>query len=165
MSSLTHRIAISKAAARSVAIAALLGITFLANPMTTARAGGTAIPLVEPAQNAFHQATAEAINVQGRTVEQWIVSLHAALAITPAQESNWNGVAQAMRENPAAVQNLAAGNISQIPQGGMGKLISSFETLYNSMPDPQKKVALQLVQGFGRAGAPSYCRCFGSNRW
>jgi protein CpxP len=147
-------------AARSAAIAVLLGATFLASPLTAARADGAAVAPVEPAQAAFHQAAAEAVNTRGRTVERWITSLHAALAITPAEESKWNDVAQTMRENPSAVQNLAAGRFDQVPQG----MISSFETLYDSMPDPQKKVALQLLQGFGRAGALPYCQCFGSNR-
>jgi len=158
----THRIAISSApVAHSVAIAALLGITFLASPLAAARADSAAIAPVAPAQTTFHQATAEATTTPGRTVEQWIISLHAALAITPAEEAKWDSVAQAMRENPAAVQKLTAGKIGQIPQG----MISSFETLYNSMSDPQKEVALQLLQGSGRERAPSYCQCFGSNRW
>jgi hypothetical protein len=160
MSSLTHRIAISA----SVAIAALLGITFLASPLAAVRADSAAIAPVELAQTPFRQAAAGAtvifflfllqrqdlrdrfITTQGRTVEQWITSLHAALAITPAEEAKWNSVAQAMRENPAAVQKLAAGKIGQVPQG----MISPFKTLYNSMPDPQKEVALQLFQSFGR---------------
>ena len=162
MSSLTCRIAISAAAARSVAIAALLGITFLASPLA---AGYAASAPVAPAQTAFHQVAAEAANTQGRSVEHWITSLRAALAITPAEESQWNSVAQAMRENPAAVQKLAAGRIGQVPQGRLESLISSFERLYNSMPEPQKRVALRLFQGFGRESALSYCRCFSANRW
>jgi protein CpxP len=164
MSSLTRRIAVSAAAARSVAIAALLGITFLASPLTAARADSAAVAPVEPAQTTFHQAAAAAANTQGRTVEQWIISLHAVLAITPAEEAKWDSVAQAMRENPAAVQKLAAGKIGQVPQDRLENLISSFETLYGSMTDPQKKVALRLFQGFGREGASSYCQCFGANR-
>jgi hypothetical protein len=146
MPSLTHRIAISAAVARSVAIAALLGITFLASPLTAARADDGAIASVAPAQTPFHQAAAEATTTQGRTVEQWVISLRAALVITPAEEAKWNSVAQAMRENPSAVQKLAAGRFGQVPQS----MISSFETLYNSMPDSQKEVALQLFQSFGR---------------
>jgi hypothetical protein len=60
MSSLTYRIAISAAAARSVAIAALLGIPFLASPLTAARADSAAIAPVELTQTTFHQAAAEA---------------------------------------------------------------------------------------------------------
>jgi protein CpxP len=146
MSSLTHRIAISAAVARSVAIAALLGTMFLASLPTAARAGSAAVAPVGPAQTAFHQAAAEATTTQRGTVEQWIISLHTALAITPAEEAKWNGVARAMRENPAAVQKLAAGKIGQIPPG----MISAFETLYNSMPDPQKRIADQLFQDLGR---------------
>jgi protein CpxP len=158
MSSLTHRIAISAAAARSVAIAALLSITFLSSPLAAARADGAASA---PAQTTFYQTAAEATHTQRGTVEQWITGLHAALKITPAEESKWDSVAQAMRENPALLQELAAGRFDQVPQG----TISSVETLYNSMSDPQKKVADQLFQSFGREDAASYCQCFGSNRW
>jgi hypothetical protein len=161
MSSLTHRIAVSAPVARSVAMAALLGAAFLANPLTATRADSAATAPVELAQTTFYQVTTEVINAQERIVERWITSLHAALAITPGEETKWNSVVQAMRENPAVMQDLVAGKIGQVPPG----VISSFETLYNSMPDPQKKVALQLFQSFGRAGAPSYCQCFGSNRW
>lgn len=161
MSSLTCRIAVSAAAARSVAIAALLGAAFLANPLTAARADGVAAAPIELAQATFHQATAEAVNPQERTVERRITSLHAALAITPGEETKWNSVVQAMRENPAVVQELAAGKIGQVPPG----MISAFETLYNSMSDPQKKIADRFLRGFGRAGTLSYCQCFSSNRW
>jgi len=38
---------------------------------------------------------------------------------------------------------------------GLQNLISSFETLYNSMPDAQKKIADQVFRTSGRRGAPS----------
>jgi protein CpxP len=174
MSPLTRRIPISPSAARSVAIAALLGATFLATPLTVARADSAA-ELRQLAQTTPQQAAAEATKTQAETVEQRITNLHAALEITPAEEAGWNGVAQAMRENAAAMQKLAAEKTTQAPQSmtavqdlqayqkfaqahldGLKNLTASFETLYNSMPDPQKKIADQVFQSFGHAGTASH---------
>jgi protein CpxP len=80
---LTHPIAAPASLVRSVAIAALLGATFLATPLTAAWA-----------QNApVKTAATEATETKGETVEQRITDLHAALKITPAEETQWNGVA------------------------------------------------------------------------
>jgi protein CpxP len=174
MSPLPRRISISPFATRSVAIAALLGATFLAGPLTAARADSVAAP-IQLAQTGLHQAAAEATGTQAETVEQRITNLHTALKITPAEEADWNNVAQAMRENAAAMQKLAAEKTTQAPQSmtavqdlqayekfaqahvdGLKNLISSFDTLYNSMPDPQKKVADQVFQSFGHEGAASH---------
>jgi hypothetical protein len=97
---------------------------------------------------------------QRGTVEQRITALHAALKITPDQEAKWNGVAQSMRENAKVMDSLVASNRTTPPQNlsavddlktyqkfaqahadGLKNLISSFSTLYDSMPDPQKKIA------------------------
>src|SRR5271169_5568794 len=45
------------------------------------------------------QTAALPAGTKAETVEQRITSLHAALKITPDEETKWNGVAQAMREN------------------------------------------------------------------
>jgi hypothetical protein len=141
---------------RTVAITALMGATFLATPLTATRA---------LAQAAATPAAATAPETKGETVEQRITALHAALKITPDQDAQWNSVAQAMRENAAAMDKLVAsmrtsppqnmtavedlGNYQKIAQAhvdGLKNLISSFETLYNAMPDAQKKVADQVFQ-------------------
>jgi hypothetical protein len=73
------------------------------------------------------------------------------------------------------MQKLAADNTVQAPQSmtavddlktyqkfaqahvdGLKNLTSSFETLYNSMPDPQKKVADQVFQSSRHQGASSH---------
>jgi protein CpxP len=170
MSPLTHRISISPFATCSVAIAALLGTTFLTSPLTAARAESVAARS-QLAQATVHSTAAKATNTQTGTVEQRITSLHTALKITPAEETDWNSVAQAMRENAAAMQKVVAEKSTQAPQSmnavqdmqayeklaqthvdGLKNLISSFDTLYNSMPDPQKKVADQVFQSFGHKG-------------
>jgi periplasmic protein CpxP/Spy len=147
----THPIAVRVPFVRSVAIAALLGTTMLATPMTAAQAQAPA-----PQK----QAAAEAPATKGETVEQRITALHAAMKITPDQEAKWNGVAQAMRENAAQMDKLVATTRTAPPQSlsavddlktyekfaqahvdGLKNLIGSFTTLYDAMPDAQKKVA------------------------
>ncbi len=163
MSSLAHRLTFSRAATRSLAIAALLGGTFLMSPLTAARADDAA---------AQSQAATDA---KAETVEQRITSLHAALKIVPTEDAKWNDVAQAMRENSAAMQKLVAERTATPPQNrtaiddlkgyekfaqahvdGLKNLTASFETLYLAMPDPQKKLADQVFQSFGHEAASSH---------
>jgi hypothetical protein len=187
MSSFAFPIAMSAQVTRSVAVAALLGATMLASPLSAARAAPATTapfqmaqavaPASPPAATAPTAATAAtAVETKAETVEQRITSLHTALQITPNEESNWNGVAKAMRDNAAAIQKLAADKNAQASQGmtavddlktyekfarahvaGLKHLNVSFEKLYNSMPDPQKKVADDVFQNFGRhEGAASH---------
>jgi protein CpxP len=177
MSSFIHPVAMPGPFARSVAIAVLMGATMLASPLTAARADTAADAAIQLAQATAPQSPAATGPTQskGETVEGRITTLHAALKITPDQEPLWNAVAQAMRENAAAMDTLVAANRTTPPQNmtavddlkmyqkfaqahvdGLKNLISSFETLYNSMPDAQKKIADQVFKRTsGRSGAPS----------
>jgi hypothetical protein len=167
MSALSRRIACYAPTARSIAMTALLGASFLATPFTAAYAADPA----PPAQ----QAGADTAETQAETVEQRITNLHSELKITPAEEAKWNSVAQAMRENAAAMEKLAAGKTVQAPSSmtavedlksyekfaqahvdGLKNLISSFETLYASFPDDQKKTADEVFQTFGQKGRASH---------
>ncbi len=157
MTSFSHALS-----ARSVAIAALMGATMLAYPMTAARADSTTT------------AQSSAAATKAESVEQRITTLHASLKITPDEDAKWNAVAQAMRDNAAAMQKLAADKSTQAPQSmtavqdlkayqeyaqahvdGLKNLSSSFETLYNAMPDSQKKVADGVFQTFGHERTPA----------
>lgn len=176
MSSHTHKSDISSAVARTIAIAALMGATFLAGALTPARADPAPTPLLQLAQNAPAKtmAAAEATSDKGETVEQRITNLHAALKITPAEDAKWNSVAQAMRENASDMEKLVAEKRKEAPQNmtalddlmtyqqfaqahvdGLKNLTSAFKSLYNSMPDGQRKNADQVFQNFGREGAAS----------
>jgi hypothetical protein len=167
MSALPHRIALYASTARSIAMTALLGASFLATPSTAVFAADAP----PPAQ----QVGAEATDTQAETVEQRITNLHAELKITPAEEAKWNSVAQAMRENVAAMEKLAAAKTVQAPSSmsavddlkgyekfaqahvdGLKNLIASFETLYASFPDAQKKTADAVFQTFGQKGRASH---------
>ncbi len=175
MSPLPHWIAISSPMVRSVAIAALLGATFLVSPLTAARADSAAPSAVQLPQTTPPQAGVEASGSQEETVEQRITNLHTALKITSDQEAKWADVAGAMRENASAMQKLVAAVSARAPENltavedlksyerftqahadGMRNLIDDFEALYNIMPDAQKKIADQVFQSFGRRGIPSH---------
>jgi periplasmic protein CpxP/Spy len=173
--------------ARSFAVAALMGATMLASPWTAARAdtignaatqlaqaaapsnAPSATPATEPqgsSQGSMSstqdkaEAAAGATQGKSETVDERITSLHAALKITPAEEAKWNAVAQAMRENAAAIDKVATEAQAKPPQtttamedlrlyqrfaeahaNGLKNLISSFNSLYNAMPEAQKKNA------------------------
>lgn len=163
---LTHPIAAPTPFVRSVAIAALLGATMLATPLTAAWAADAPVKAA---------ATTDATQTKGETVELRITNLHASLKITPEEETQWNGVAQAMRENAATMDKLMATNRTTAPQtvsavdnlktyqqfaqahvDGLKNLISAFGTLYNAMPDAQKKVADEVFNTAGHKHAPSH---------
>jgi protein CpxP len=92
-------------------------------------------------------------------IEKHIKDLHAKLKITPAEESQWDQVAQTMRENAAeldsaiskretltergsAIDDLNAyADMVQVHADAIKKLATAFSALYDSMPDDQKKVA------------------------
>src|SRR6202048_5130276 len=118
MSSFTHPIATTAPFARSVAIAALMGATMLASPLTAARADTATNAAIRLAQAAAPQnpAATGATEGRGESVEQRIKDLHAALKITPDQDPKWNEVAQDMRENAAAMDKLIAANRTSPPQ-------------------------------------------------
>ena len=112
-------------------------------------------------------AAAAATSNKPETVEQRIKALKAALKITPDQESKWEGVATAMRENAAAMDKLVKEKqgkmaslnaiddlktyqeFSQLRLDGLKNLISSFKTLYDSMPADQKKNADHVFDSYG----------------
>jgi hypothetical protein len=177
MSSVTHSIAMSAPFARSIAIAALMGATMLAGPMTAARADSATNAPIQLAQagNTQSPVAKGATQGQGQTVEQRITDLHAALKITADEEPLWNAVAQAMRENAAAVDKLVATTRTTPPQNmsalddlktyqefaqahvdGLKNLTSSFAALYTAMPDAQKKIADEVFRAAKRQGDASH---------
>jgi protein CpxP len=175
MSPLIHRIANTASLGRSVAVAALLGATFLTGSLTAARADSVANAAIVLAQAAAAPGTPAGPDVasdKAETVDQRITNLHAALKITPDEETKWTGVADAMRENAAAMAKLSSEKAAVTPQSmtamddlkayqtfaqahvdGLKNLISSFGTLYSSMPDAQKKVTDAVFENFGRSAS------------
>lgn len=92
-------------------------------------------------------------------VEARIQNMHAKLHITPAQEDQWNKVAQVMRDNSSAIEPLiqdradhaktmtavddlkSYGEITDAHADGIHKFTPVFTALYASMSDEQKKQA------------------------
>lgn len=167
-------IAFSASFRRPLAIAALVSVAMLASPLTAARADTVANATFQLAQASAPQnpAAVGATATKGETVEQRIATLHAALKITPVEDAQWNAVAQAMRENAAAMEKLVAESRTTPPQSmtavqdlqmyqkfaqahvdGLKNLISSFTALYSAMPDAQKKTADNVFQSAHQSAA------------
>jgi hypothetical protein len=104
------------------------------------------------------------------SIDQRIAMLHAELKITPAEEPDWQAVAQTMRDNAAAMRKIVADKsgqkdmtavddlktyeqFAQAHVDGLQKLVASFQALYDAMPDPQKKVANQVFMHSHQRGA------------
>jgi len=174
MTPFSHPITLPASFRRSLAIAALMGATMLASPLTAARADTVANAAFQLAQAASpqSQAGAGATASKGETVEQRITSLHTALKITSDEDAQWNAVAQAVRENAAAMDKLVAESRTTPPQSmtavedlqmyqkfaqahvdGLKNLISSFTALYAAMPDAQKKTADGVFRSAHQAAA------------
>jgi periplasmic protein CpxP/Spy len=163
---------------RYLSVLAVSALALFASPLTAARADSATnapIQLVQAATPQNHAAATGATESKGETVEQRITNLHKALKITPDEESNWNNVAQAMRENATAMEKLVAETRTTPPQNmtakddlaiyekfaqahvtGLKNLIASFNTLYDAMPDAQKKNADAVFRNFGRKGSASH---------
>ena len=159
MSHSIRRTGLAQSLTRSVAFAALMSAPLVAAPLTLAHAQTKPMPV----------ATAPA-GQKSEGVEQRITQLHAELKVTPDQESKWNSVAQAMRDNAANMDKLVAEKrqqgspnmtavddlktyqeFTQAHLDGLKNLTSAFSSLYSSMSDEQKKNADQVFAKFNRA--------------
>jgi hypothetical protein len=144
---------------RSVAFVALMSAPLIAAPLTLVHAQNPVVP-----------AAANPADQKSDTVEQRITQLHAQLKIAPDQESKWNDVAQAMRDNAAKMDKLIAEKRQKGPQNmtavedlqtyqeftqahvdGLKNLISAFKSLYGAMSADQKKNADEVFAKFNRA--------------
>jgi hypothetical protein len=149
---------------RTIAISALVGASMLTGPLTAMAADGVAPAATGAASVATPRETPR------ETIEQRITSLHASLAITAGEEADWNGVTKVMRENAVAWEKLMAEKSAKDPTSmtamddlmtyqkfavahveGLTSVTAAFSTLYQSMPDAQKKIADQVFQNSGHA--------------
>lgn len=115
-------------------------------------------------------AAAAATSSKTETVEQRIQSLKTALQIKPDQESKWNDVAQAMRDNASNMEKLVADKRKASPEkttaiedlktyqdfaqahlDNLKHLTSAFTSLYDSMTPEQKKNADTVFEKYGPA--------------
>lgn len=105
-------------------------------------------------------------------VDQRIAQMKRQLAITPAQQQVWDAFAQTMRDNAASVDKAYKArtatigtmsapdnmrNFAQIEQAraqGVQTLAASFQTLYDTMSDSQKKTADAMFRRYGDRSGP-----------
>jgi hypothetical protein len=161
---------LSHAMLRSTALATLLGAAMLVSPMSRAGADDAAM-----APSAMPATAPKSAALKPDSVENRIASLHKSLKITADEETAWNAVAQTMRDNEAAMQKLVEArkdeqdqkvsavedlkiyaSFTQAHVDGLQKLIASFDTLYEAMPDPQKAIADHVFQQYGHKGNPAH---------
>jgi hypothetical protein len=148
---------------RTLAITSVASVALAAgfSGLASAQTAGTKTDSGKP------PAAAAATSNKPETVEQRIKALKVALKITPDQESKWEGVATAMRENAASMDKLVKEKqgkmaslnavddlltyqeFSQARLDGLKNLISSFKTLYDAMPADQKKNADHVFDSYG----------------
>jgi periplasmic protein CpxP/Spy len=152
--------------ARSLAIASVAGAALLAGSLTPVAAQ-------TPPDDKKPPAAAAATSSKPETVEQRIEMLKGALKITPQQESKWNAVAQAMRDNASRMEKLVAEKRKIAPEkmtavddlktyqdfaqahlDGIKHLTSSFKSLYDSMSPDQKTNADTVFESYGTQKSP-----------
>ncbi len=101
---------------------------------------------------------------ESATIEQRIADLHANLAITPAEQPQWDAFTKVMRDNAQTMDRAFQARIQTLdtmsaPENmrsyqsivtahaqGVEKLVPAFQTLYDSMSADQQKTADQLFR-------------------
>ncbi len=145
----------SRSGPLSVCIAVLVfALTAPTYGQTTSRQAYAAIDPVKV--QSLRPATATART--GDDVEVRIRSLHDRLQITPAEEAQWREVSRLMRINERQVREAlvrrehtykstaanylkSAAVVANVRTQAIARLIPAFQSLYDSMPDAQKKRA------------------------
>ena len=140
--------------ARAVAAGTLLATIVLVSPL--------------PATSEDFAPAPEAARVEARIQE-----LHSKLHITAAQETQWNNVAQMMRDNAKAMVSLQKDRaqdakstdmtavdvlksysaVTDAHADGIHKFIPVFQAFYDTMSDAQKKTADALFRSRARTAA------------
>jgi predicted O-linked N-acetylglucosamine transferase (SPINDLY family) len=149
--------------ARTFAIASLTGAALVAGSVAP-----TWAQTADSKDSKAPPAAAAATSTKAETVEQRIVSLKAALKVTPEQEPKWTAVAQAMRDSSVQMEKLVATKraippekttavddlktyqeFTEVRLEGLKKVNSTFKSLYDSMPAEQKKNADMVFEKYG----------------
>src|SRR5579883_1729044 len=151
-------------ATRRLAVAGLFAAAMIVAPLHMAAAEAPQEQLAQastapatPAQpsDSQPQAKSKSKRSPAERIEARIKSLHDRLKITPAQETQWNAVAQVMRDNAQRMQELiqkrqAGGTMTAVDDlrsyqevadahsQGLQKLIPAFQALYDSMSPEQQ---------------------------
>jgi|SRR5579863_2521806 len=158
---------------RKLAVVTLLGTFVLIStpPKSSALAGQIVLAQAAPAQissaGSPDEGAATAIKARegvDEKVEARIKAMHSDLGVTPAQDAQWNALAQVMRDNAHAVGDIrqtgseqtesmsaidqikSYSAITEAQAAGIQKFLPAFQALYDSMSDAQKKSADELFR-------------------
>ena len=159
---------------RAARQAALIGVAgaLLTLPLAVVSAqpsGGAVLQLAQAGGRG--KAAPAAPQAGGSDVDRQIADLKKQLKITPQQEPQFNAFAEVMRNNardeeaqmrqaganqrPNAVDALKqAQQMAEMQSNGLKRLVPAFQALYDSLSDPQKKTADQVLGGGEEAGGP-----------
>ena len=149
--------------------AALILLTASAVPGTAAAAGDAAMQLAQARGPAAGNApSAGAPQSPTAEVDRKIADLKRQLKITPQQEPQFDAFAQVMRGNaqeldqamrqapsgpPNAVEELRRfAQFTETQANGLKRLVPALQSLYDTLSDPQKKTADQLLAGGEETG-------------
>jgi hypothetical protein len=140
-----------------IATAAIFGLSAFA--AMAAPPGGGDPATVHPAT---HAQAASMHKESG--IEQRISDLHAKLAISPAQQPQWDQFVQVMRDNAQSMDRTFKQRATMLPTmtadenmqsyakvatehaQDMQKMVPAFQALYGSMSDNQKRMADQVFR-------------------
>jgi protein CpxP len=161
----------SLTARTTTAAVALLGAIVLATPLFAASGDAMATTKSSAASTKQEMAATAPEDHGVASVEARIKELHSRLHITEAQKTQWDNLAQVMRENAQAMVDMkkqraadaksmtavdvvkSYSEVIQAHEEGMKKFVPAFEDLYNSLSDSQKKIADSMFRGRARAEA------------
>ena len=163
MSYATHSYAICRAVRATTALG--LAGALIVLPLGVA---GTGAAKADPGQFQFAQGAGapqrppgkppEAAPAQGNEIESQIADLQKKLRITTAQQPLFDAFAQVMRQNAQALDAVmrqqqqksgttavddlrASAQLAEAEAEGLKRLLPAFQALYDSLPDPQKRLA------------------------
>jgi periplasmic protein CpxP/Spy len=156
-------------AARHGALIGVAGALAMLPPgVVSAQASGGAV--LQLAQAGPGSRGAPAAQSGGSDVDRQVADLKKQLKITPQQEPQFNAFAEVMRNNAqeldALMQQASSGQPNAVEQvkrfaqfsetqaNGMKRLVPALQALYDSLSDPQKKVADRVLGGGEEPGGP-----------
>jgi hypothetical protein len=155
--------------AATIGVAATLILLPLGISAATAAAGdGATLQLAQAGPG--RGGAAPAPQGGGADIERQISDLKRQLKITPQQEPQFNAFAEVMRNNakeldalmqqrpagqPNAVEELKRfAQFTETQAAGMKRLVPAMQALYDSLSDPKKKTADQVLGGGEETGGP-----------
>jgi hypothetical protein len=160
---------------RLVSAVTMFGALVLATPVFAAstQLSGTAANNSSAPREILANASSQEAMVapRGPGVEARIRDLHKKLHITEAQKTQWDNLAEVMRDNAQAMMDLekqrsadaqamnavdvvkSYESVIEAHDAGMKKFIPPFEALYDTMSDAQKRTADSLFRNRERTSA------------